>query len=491
MSFSCKRITQKKLLRILGFSGFLVSATFVNVQGRSLKASVTIASSLPAEIRIQVDSDTAAREWSFRNAYAGVLALGERIERFEAIGKAGESLPVRKIAAGEYRSDQKVTRVRYDVKLLLPSRPGDLSHVSWLTDDYGFLMLADLLPEVFGGAPMSEQGVLVEFETPVGWDVHSAIVPNEKNQYLVLDPDSAVFFVARSLRTTAKMVELMEVEVISTGVWPFADAEVLKAATRVMRKYFEITGFRLKGKSVVMLAPLPPSQGSSFWRAETRGSTVVLLLDPRARRANWLGQLGVIFTHEILHFWVPNSLLLRGDYDWFFEGFTLYEALLTALDLKLITFQEYLDTISRVYDSYLSYSDTLSLIEASEHRWTSSTPLVYDKGMLVAFMYDLITRQESGGKSTLADRYRALFKSYAADRANANEVIAGLLNSSVATKGFFQSYVESRSVVELERFLPPYGLQIDSSSGPLTHLSIRKGITKNQRQLLRSLGYRD
>ena len=488
MLFSRRRITQEQLLRIVGFSGFLVSATFANVQGHTLRAKVTIASSRPAEIRIQIDSDTAAQEWSFRNAYAGVLTLGERIERFEAIGKTGESLPVRKIAAGEYRSDEKVTRVSYNVRLLLPSRPGDLAHVSWLTDDYGFLMFADLLPQVFGRAP--EQGVLVEFETPAGWDVRSAIVPNEKNQYLVLDPDSAVFFVARSLRTTARMVELMEVEVMSSGTWPFADAEVLKVATKVIRKYFEITGFRLKGKSVVMLAPLPLSQGNSFWRAETRGSTVVLLLDPRARRANWPGQLGVIFTHEIFHLWVPNSLQLQGDYDWFFEGFTLYEALLTALDLKLITFQEYLDTISRVYDSYLSYSDTLSLIEASEQRWTSSAPLVYDKGMLVAFMYDLITRQESGGKSTLADRYRALFKLHAVDRANANEVIAGLLNSSVATKGFSQSYVESRSAVELERFLPAYGLQIDSS-GSRTHLSVSKGITKHQQQLLRSLGYRD
>jgi len=489
MYFSSRRFTQKKLLRILGFSGFLVSATFVNVQGQNLKARLTIASSHP-EIRIEVDSDTAAQAWSFRNAYAGVLALGERIERFEAIGKAGESLPVRKIAAGEYRSDEKVTKVSYNVRLLLPSSPGDLSHISWLTEDYGFLMFADLLPQVFGREATREQGVLVEFETPAGWDVRSAIVPDKKNQYLVWEPDSAVFFVARSLRTASKMVELMEVEIQSSSVWPFADADVLRVATKVIRKYFEITGFRLKGKSVVMLAPLPLSQDNSSWRAETRGSTVVLLLDPRARRTNWLGQLGVILAHEILHLWVPNSLQLQGDYDWFFEGFTLYEALLTALDLKLITFQEYLDTISRVYDSYLSYPDTLSLIEASEQRWSSSAPLVYDKGMLVAFMYDLITRQESKGKSTLAERYRALFKLHAVDRANANEVIAGILNSSVATKGFSQSYVESRNVVELESFLPAYGLQINSG-GPPRHLSVRKVMTRNQQQLLRSLGYRD
>ena len=83
---------------------------------------------------------------------------------------------------------------------------------------------------------------------------------------------------------------------------------------------------------------------------------------------NWKGQLEVIFSHEVLHLWVPNALQLRGDYDWFFEGFTLYTALLTALDLKAIDFREYLDTLARVYDSYISYPNVLSLIEAHHSR---------------------------------------------------------------------------------------------------------------------------
>jgi hypothetical protein len=57
-------------------------------------------------------------------------------------------------------------------------------------------------------------------------------------------------------------------------------------------------------------------------------------MDPQAPIANWKGQLEIIFTHEVLHLWVPNALRLHGDYDWFFEGFTLYTALLTALELK-------------------------------------------------------------------------------------------------------------------------------------------------------------
>src|SRR6185503_18699307 len=196
----------------------------------------------------------------------------------------------------------------------------------------------------------------------------------------------------------------------------------------VLKKYLELTAFKLKSKTSVMIAPLPVATGSVKWRAETRGSTVVLLMDPDAAVTNWPGLLGIIFTHELLHLWVPNALRLEGDYDWFFEGFTLYTALVTALELKFINFNEYVATIARVYDSYLSRPDDLSLIDASERRWTSGGPTVYDKGMLVAFVYDLALARESAGKMRLADRYRQLFQRWATQPANANEVIIQLLS---------------------------------------------------------------
>jgi predicted metalloprotease with PDZ domain len=125
-----------------------------------------------------------------------------------------------------------------------------------------------------------------------------------------------------------------------------------------MEEYLALTGFRLPGKSVIMIAASPVSLGNSIWKAETRGSSVVVLMDPAARSKNSVGQVRVIFTHELLHLWVPNSLKLRGDYDWFFEGFTLYTALRTALELKVIDFKEFLNTLSGVYDVYSTHPIT-------------------------------------------------------------------------------------------------------------------------------------
>ena len=192
----------------------------------------------------------------------------------------------------------------------------------------------------------------------------------------------------------------------------------------------------------------------------------------------------------MLHLWVPNSLKLEGDYDWFFEGFTIYTALRTAHELGAVDFKGMLDTLANVYDVYISHPDEKSLIEASETRWTSPFTNVYVKGMLVAFLYDLKIRKESGGKFTLADRYRELFSRRAAANANGNEAIIAVLDSAPAMSGFAKSYVESSTKLELEQLLPAYGLTLDSS-GKKSQLRVSRDLNDEQKQLLRSLGYRN
>jgi predicted metalloprotease with PDZ domain len=149
---------------------------------------------------------------------------------------------------------------------------------------------------------------------------------------------------------------------------------------------------------------------------------------------------------------MPHALLLEGDYDWFFEGFTLYTALVTALDLKFINRDEYVATLGRVYDSYLSREDNLSLIEASERRWTTGNSTVYDKGMLVAILYDLAIRRDSGGKRWLGGLYKDLFARPLLP-ADGNEVIIGLLSSTPAGADLATSYIKGQRELDLKPLL--------------------------------------
>jgi hypothetical protein len=445
----------------------------VAVKAQTAHLSVVITS--PTEVIVSVENAQPRQAWSFRNVSGSAMGIAERIEDFKA------ATQVKRIAAGQFRSDSLTKSYQYRIRPSLPS-PRDVAHVSWLNDQCGLLMLADLVPEELSD-------VSISFQLPTGWRVHSSIAPDEQRHYRVADPEKAVFFVSRASRQRTKVVAGVDYDLVVSGLWPVSDDKIMKAAAKVVEKYVALTGYRLLHKSVVVLAPLPVAVGSTQWRAETRGNTVVLLVDPRATFKNWSGQFGVIFTHEILHLWVPNSLPLKGDYDWFFEGFTLYTALLTSLNLKLINFPEYLATLGRVYDSYLSYPDTLTLIEASERRWTNPTPVVYDKGMLTAFLYDLSIRKDSSSQSSVLDVYPKLFASRSIEPADGNEVIIKILASAPDTQALSKSYVEGRKPLDLETVLPGYGLQLDTK-GSSSRLTVKAGLTRDEVRLLRSLGYR-
>ncbi len=241
-----------------------------------------------------------------------------------------------------------------------------------------------------------------------------------------------------------------------------------------------------------MLAPFPGSFGSERWSAETRGTNLVLLIGRNSRAKSLLGQLSVLLSHELFHVWVPNGLALDGDYDWFFEGFTLYQALRCALRLGFIDFQEYLDTLGRVYDSYLASAqrDRISLIEASRRRWTSGSSLVYDKGMLVAFLYDLKLRDKSGNRASLDDVYRELFRRFpaGAQRADANQAIISVLRHLDGDEQFIKSCIQEPGGIDLETSLLAYGIRAMSSERQ-KRLLVAEPLTAGQRTLLESLGY--
>jgi predicted metalloprotease with PDZ domain len=261
-------------------------------------------------------------------------------------------------------------------------------------------------------------------------------------------------------------------------------------ASKMLKEYTRLTRFAPNDPYFILLAPGVRSSATG-WSAEARGNSVVVFLQPGEARRQLLARLGVILAHEIFHLWVPNSLNLAGDYDWFFEGFTLYQALRTALNVGLIDFQEYLNTIGRVYDSYLADPDrdSLSLLELSRRRWTTSPRIVYDKGTLVAFVYDLHLRYETEGKLNLSDLYRGLFALDDLTGREANEVIMSVLNQGEGVRRLLERLVASPGTIELEALLVPVGIAMERIEFK-TQLSAKRRLDQKQRNLLRSLGYK-
>lgn len=422
----------------------------------------------------------------FPNNYGALIGLGNRVRNLRLKDGNGQRLVIRNVGLGDFLADRKATEFVYEVDLSPPAKPADAAHVSWLNNRHGYLMFADLLPDL---GPAS---LCLEFELPQNW----TIVPGGQNKtgrcFEVNDKAGAVFFVGNDLKQKSKRVGGADINFVTGGEWPFSSDAAIEKAARIIKEYNERTGYSLRRPVTVMLSDFPGASNSQGWSAETRGENLVLLANRNPSARFSLGQLSVVLCHELFHLWVPNALSFTGDFDWFFEGFTLYQALRTAVRLGLIDFQEYLNTLGRVYVSYLSKEHgSLSLIEASRRRWTSGSSLVYDQGMLFAFLFDLRLRKSSSNQLNLDNVYQQLMQQYGSSvtRVDGNEALMSVLVKQLGDAEFVKTHVQGPSLIDLESILPEYGVRVVNGRKP-GELQVAELLNDQQYQLLKRLGYR-
>lgn len=350
-------------------------------QAQSLSARVSVVSVAPPRVKIEGGLAAATRVWSFRNVYANVMNLGERIENLKLTDEGGAEVQVRKLAPGEYEAAGPATRFVYEMRLDAPTFEGDAAHVSWLTNDRGFLMLGDLLPVVTGGKEAARASAVVRFDLPERWTAASSTRASADGQFEVADAEAAVFFVGQNLREKRKSAGSMEFAFVTAGEWAFTDEEAAEMAAGILKEHAATFGGAAHPRVMLALAQFPRPAGADRWSAETRGATVTLLAGKSPSKTAALAQLSFPLAHELFHLWIPNGVALDGNYDWFYEGFTLYQALRAAVRLELLTFQDYLNALGRAFDAYKSAPgrERLSLHDASERRWTLSPALDYNK----------------------------------------------------------------------------------------------------------------
>src|SRR5262249_36325495 len=198
--------------------------------------------------------------------------------------------------------------------------------------------------------------------------------------------DRLVFAAGSHLRASTLNESGMTFTLITDGEWAFTDADLRELAGRVLQAHRDVFGAMPAKQGTLILFPFPGAALATQWSAETRGATVTLLMGKVPSKVGALAQISTPLTHEFLHLWVPNALNLEGDYDWFYEGFTVYQAARTAVRLDLLTFSEFLNAIARAYDALTSTTNAVSLVEASGRRWTTGQFSVYSKSLVVAFI---------------------------------------------------------------------------------------------------------
>jgi hypothetical protein len=343
---------------------------------------------LPESTAVRVEiSGGPQKVWWFRDAYAGVIGLGRRVRKFQALDTPGARNSVRELAPGHYELGASASSVSYEVDLSPPSRAADAAFVSWLTKERGILRLSDLLPvrNVQPGSAAAD--VELRINRPAGWGEYSDNEVTALRAYRYSDPDSAIIIVGKNVRRSVRNESGNLFKLLVDGAWAFSDEEAMDTLLKLIRLHSELGALPCTQVTLVLSTFPAGAISANTWSAETRGCNVVVLMGQTPSRVGALAQLGNALTHEVFHLWIPNGVALSGDYDWFYEGFTMYQAARAAVRLGLVTWPEFLNAIARAYDGSMATTNTqpLSLIDASKQRWTIGAPSVYSKAMVVAF----------------------------------------------------------------------------------------------------------
>lgn len=459
----------------------------LQVKTRSLEVKISVASLSPARVHIEGRRIEAATTWSFRNFYGSIAGLAERIENFTLSDDGGAQVSVRKLAPGEFTAARAATRFAYDIKLAPPAFAADAAHVSWLDAGHGLLMPGDLLPQPLGDAKITLQ-------LPAGWAVSTVDEKGSEGAYDLSDAERSVFAIGRDLRERQGRAGRMAFALVTAGEWAFTDGEAAQSVEEILDIYDDVTRAVPARAAAVVLLPMPQPVPGNVWAAETRGSTVVLVSGSLPSKLAAKAQLDGALTHELFHLWVPNALALEGEYDWFYEGFTNYLALRVGMRRGQLTFNDYLNTLSLEFDAYrvARGEKEASLVEASQRRWAGAASLVYHKGMLVAFLYDLTLMRATAGRNSIQNAYPELFRSHARGGVSVegNRTVVELLGGMSGMRDFVARYVTGADEINLSTLIEPFGLRVEPG-GARTHVGVAASPDSRQRELLRKLGYNE
>ena len=235
----------------------------------------------------------------------------------------------------------------------------------------------------------------VKFDLPKGW---TPVVPWESGKASPKDLTDNLLVFSRTEPDvmTAGGFRLL---VTTMGHWKAARSEVRAVLGPVIQQFVKLMGHDEPVSYSVVLLPILDRGGEAF-----RHSFAMSLDVPpsAANRAEW----GNTIAHEVFHYW-NGSRMHGADYatsQWFQEGFTEYAANVSLARAGVIDAEGFRKKLSDHVANYGKLTTTL------EGGGTRKGPPLYSAGALVAFSWDVMIREATGGKRNLGDFLRELWR---------------------------------------------------------------------------------
>ncbi|HEY0461076.1 MAG TPA: hypothetical protein VGC97_18210 [Pyrinomonadaceae bacterium] len=477
--------TLKTIFRF-AFLCALILQIFTNsrAQNAEIKIKITDSNAFVEGAFFDVEDAKNVTNFSFSKSYAGVENLGARIADVGLFAQNGQKVNYKKLAEGEFLAENGFQKWNYRANLTPPGASA-MAHVSWIAGEQGILMLGDLLPEF-----AEKKGARITFELPEDWRIASVEKRSGENVFEVSEVEKAVFYIGKNWRGTEIDAGGTKLNLIISGEWQVTDIEAATAAREIYDFYEKLFGAHSFERAQIYLGKFPADVKTGRWEAETRGASVTIFSSELDFKTQSLQRLHEQLRHELFHFWLPNGVNLAGNYDWFYEGFALYQSLKTAVAMNRIRFDDFLDTLSRAHSIDSLQSRRASLIEASKNRWNGANTQVYARGMLVAFLADALLLQKSKGKISLPDVLREIYRKHGlnAPRQDGNEAILNILQAHRELQIIVDKYVKGTEDITWQTDLEAIGIE-SATNNFTTKLKVKADLNGRQKDLLDKLGY--
>lgn len=193
-----------------------------------------------------------------------------------------------------------------------------------------------------------------------------------------------------------------------------------------------------------------------------------------------------LLAHEYFHLWnvkrIIPSALIPFDYNkenytnllWFFEGVTSYYDDYICYKAGITTEQDFLDIVAKNVNGVLNTAgiDTQTLAEASYDTWlkyyrrnenTNNTQIsYYNKGAVVAMIFDFIIMDATNGEKCLDDVMQSLYNDYL------NQPKKGITEESLLATfskignidftPYFQRYIHTTDSISIETYFELIGI---------------------------------
>ena len=453
----------------------LILQIFNNSFGQKSEIEITIdAATASAAIQGRT-TDATSRNFSILREYAGTPNLAARVSNIILEDNLGRSVAFKQFIPGEYVAESDFSSWRYLMKLAPSAFASSAAHTSWIGSDSALLFAQDLLPTFVTARGAS---TLVKVNAPPGWQVFGDLSAGSQ------PASSGAMFLSKSARVIDISPSDSSLRMVVTGEWKFTDQQAAAFFKEIYGEYSKLFGGSPTKAANLFLVPFPTKVAPGDWEADTRGNTVTVVSSDMPFGTQSIQRLHEQFRHEIFHLWIPNGLKLSGNYDWFYEGFALYESLKLGVSLNRIRFDDYLDTLGRAMTIDSMMSDRGSLLDASNARSANNT-IIYARGMLAAYLADIEILKRSRGKQDIVDILRTLFQANRAtsEHQDGNNAVLSAIDSNVV-----REFVSGSRSVDWNQVSNELGIEAAVRPGSIT-LAVTAKPSSAQKRLLDKLGY--